>query len=72
MNKIHRRRFLSTSIVAVVSAPLLISHSWAKEDPLKESPVEEKAYNPSRKKKRMHSGIRGMSITMSALPRVMS
>jgi hypothetical protein len=44
MNTINRRGFLSTSIAAVASVPLLISHSWAKE-----SPSEEETFCPSLK-----------------------
>jgi hypothetical protein len=52
MKTIDRRRFLSSSIAAVTSAPLLIRHSWAKEAmgkviPIEESQVDENDYNPS-------------------------
>ncbi|MGV8080014.1 MAG: hypothetical protein AB2L22_08155 [Syntrophales bacterium] len=52
MNTINRRRFLSTSIAAVASSPLLIRHSWAKEAigkviPIEASQMDENDYNPS-------------------------
>lgn len=49
MNTINRRGFLSTSIAAVASTPLLMGHSWAKEKLMKASPMDEGAYCPSLK-----------------------